>query len=175
MTGKELKAWRKKAGLTQSQLAARLGVTVSTVARWEADEVKKPPFLDMALRKVNRESPAEYLQRAMREYNLTVHDVSRRAQGLGHTVSDALIYKIITGAAYDFKVGTIKALAAGLGRPETEVFEAFGVGTSPPNRDPDLEAIEINYSRLSPQNREKIKYLIDLLSREVQRLVRALD
>jgi DNA-binding transcriptional regulator YiaG len=39
MTGKELRAVRKRLRLTQSALAAQLGVHWNTVARWERDEV----------------------------------------------------------------------------------------------------------------------------------------
>ena len=39
MTGKELKRIRKRLGLTQVELAAKIGVYWNTVARWERDEV----------------------------------------------------------------------------------------------------------------------------------------
>ena len=39
MTGEELRRIRKGLGLTQVQLAERLGVTSTSVARWERDEV----------------------------------------------------------------------------------------------------------------------------------------
>jgi transcriptional regulator with XRE-family HTH domain len=39
MTGAELRRIRTRLGLTQVQMAARLGVTNTTVARWERDEV----------------------------------------------------------------------------------------------------------------------------------------
>ncbi|WP_447979039.1 helix-turn-helix domain-containing protein [Candidatus Nitrospira bockiana] len=38
VTGEELRRRRKELGLTQAQLAADLGVTVTTVARWERGE-----------------------------------------------------------------------------------------------------------------------------------------
>lgn len=38
MTGKELKAIRKTMNLTQRQLGDLMGVTVTTVARWERSE-----------------------------------------------------------------------------------------------------------------------------------------
>ena len=49
MTGKELKEWRNKHGLTQAQLAKHLGVAWATVARWEIDVRKIPPYLHLAL------------------------------------------------------------------------------------------------------------------------------
>lgn len=55
MNGKELKKERKKLDFTQEQLANELGVTANTVARWERDEMKIPPFLHLALKTVERE------------------------------------------------------------------------------------------------------------------------
>ena len=40
MKGQELRRLRNRMKLTQKQLAAKLGVTENTVARWERDEVK---------------------------------------------------------------------------------------------------------------------------------------
>ena len=55
MTGKELKEWRKQNGLTQVELSKLLGVTWSTVARWEIDYIKIPPYLHLALATIARE------------------------------------------------------------------------------------------------------------------------
>ena len=49
MTGKELKEWRKKHGLTQAALSKHLNVAWATVARWEIDVRKIPPYLHLAL------------------------------------------------------------------------------------------------------------------------------
>ena len=55
MTGKELKEWRKQNGLTQVELSKLLGVTWSTVARWEIDYINMPPYLHLALATIARE------------------------------------------------------------------------------------------------------------------------
>ena len=55
MTGKELKEWRKQYGLTQVELSKLLGVTWSTVARWEIDYINIPPYLHLALATIARE------------------------------------------------------------------------------------------------------------------------
>ena len=49
MTGKELKEWRKQYGLTQVELSKLLGVTRSTVARWEIGIRPISPYLHLAL------------------------------------------------------------------------------------------------------------------------------
>ena len=49
MTGQELKEWRRKRGLTQMDLARRLGVIRLTVARWETGTRAIPSFLPLAL------------------------------------------------------------------------------------------------------------------------------
>ena len=49
MKGKELKKWRKKHNLTQSQLAQHLKVDRITVTRWEIGLRNIPSFLFLAL------------------------------------------------------------------------------------------------------------------------------
>ena len=41
----EVKEIRKKLGLTQAQLALRIGVSVTTVSRWETGKCEPLPFL----------------------------------------------------------------------------------------------------------------------------------
>lgn len=54
MNGKELKEKRNGLTLTQEQLANELKVTSNTVARWERDEMKIPPFLHLAMETIAR-------------------------------------------------------------------------------------------------------------------------
>jgi transcriptional regulator with XRE-family HTH domain len=55
MTGKELRERRKGMDLTQERLAEILKVTANSVARWERDEMKIPPFLGLALETIERD------------------------------------------------------------------------------------------------------------------------
>ena len=51
MEAREIKELRKRLGLTREQLAHRLGMTLGTVARWEAGKSKPSP---LALEKLNK-------------------------------------------------------------------------------------------------------------------------
>ncbi len=53
-SGQRLRAARTKAALSQEALARLLGVTVTTVARWERDEMQPSPMLWDALEHVTR-------------------------------------------------------------------------------------------------------------------------
>ena len=39
MKGKQLRAIREHLGLTQTEMAEKIGVSMNTIARWERDEV----------------------------------------------------------------------------------------------------------------------------------------
>ena len=54
MSGMELKAWRKRLGLTQREAAAMLGVSAFTLSAWEIGRfrIKQPGLLALACRMV---------------------------------------------------------------------------------------------------------------------------
>jgi transcriptional regulator with XRE-family HTH domain len=49
MTPTELRAWRMRHNLRQSDLAKLLGVRTLTVLRWENAQIGIPPYLALAL------------------------------------------------------------------------------------------------------------------------------
>lgn len=53
----ELRAWRRAHGLTQAQLAARLGVAWLTLQRWESGYAAAPAYLFLALKGLDSELP----------------------------------------------------------------------------------------------------------------------
>ncbi len=55
LSGEELRAWRKKHGLTQAELAWLLGVSQSAIGKWETGDRKIPPFLSFTLSCLERE------------------------------------------------------------------------------------------------------------------------
>lgn len=54
MSPEEIKTRRNKLGLTQGELAERLGVAIDTVARWESgtSAPESGPMLDLALKRL---------------------------------------------------------------------------------------------------------------------------
>jgi DNA-binding XRE family transcriptional regulator len=53
----ELRAWRRRRYLTQATLAHFLGVAEMTVNRWETGESSVPPFLNLALERIDQLHP----------------------------------------------------------------------------------------------------------------------
>lgn len=50
----KLKDWRKRDGITQAQAANRIGVSVTTISRWEAGEVVPRQQQMAAIRKATK-------------------------------------------------------------------------------------------------------------------------
>lgn len=55
MESSELLKWRKRHKYTQSELAQKLGVTKTTVYRWEKAMREIPPFLHLTLKCLEKE------------------------------------------------------------------------------------------------------------------------
>lgn len=53
ITGQTIKELRDRLGLTQEQFAARIGVTFSTVNRWENGHAKPSKLAELALRSLS--------------------------------------------------------------------------------------------------------------------------
>jgi DNA-binding transcriptional regulator YiaG len=59
MRGQELRAVRSSLGVTQAELARRMGVTWNTVARWETGQRKVPKIAEVLLGYIERETRTE--------------------------------------------------------------------------------------------------------------------
>lgn len=51
----DIKKTRNKLGLTQEQVAQRLGVSWTTVSRWENNKVKPSPLASKQIERLNKE------------------------------------------------------------------------------------------------------------------------
>jgi len=61
-----------------------------------------------------------YVKRILSEKNLTMYDVEVRSE---RRIGDAYVANILNGIANNLTVEKLKALAAGLGEPEDDVFK----------------------------------------------------
>ena len=68
------------------------------------------------------EGLADYVRRIMNESRLSYRDIEEKALKTGHFISNGYVSKIVSGAAQNISVEKLRALAAGLNRPEEEVF-----------------------------------------------------
>ena len=56
MTADELKAWRKRSGMTQRSLANELGIHWRTVQEYEAGRLRVTKLVELALQSIERAS-----------------------------------------------------------------------------------------------------------------------
>lgn len=131
MTGSQLKDYRQSLGATQEDLAGALGVNPKTVARWERDESDIPPYLELALKtvKLRRVPLGDYIRQVIAEQGMTMREVVGRAAQRGKKIPESALRAMIVGDTINPTISLLQGLAAGLGRPEPEVFEAAGVST----------------------------------------------
>ena len=59
MTPDELVAWRRRNGYSQAKMAETLGIHLMTVSKWERGKYKIPPFLRLALERLECQQGGE--------------------------------------------------------------------------------------------------------------------
>lgn len=176
MKGPQLRARRNSLGLSQSQLAEHLSVTPNTVARWERDEMAIPPYLELALQTVERAERTlkplgDYVREILETDNKTFKSVSDKAGRKGLNISSSAVSDIVKGKISNPSLKTIKALAAGLDRPEREILEAAGisVGSSPKEQgevyisileSPRFTDMAANYERLTDAQKKAAEPMV---------------
>jgi transcriptional regulator with XRE-family HTH domain len=118
------------------------------------------------------ESPQEYVNRIMQEQGFTHRKVAERAKALGHKLSGGYVHNIASGDIDNPTVKLIKALAAGLGRPDDEVFAKFR-GQTPTEsgeyKESLFAALWAEYQNLPAKEQRELRTAIDMLQREIQR------
>ena len=121
---------------------------------------------------VSRESPQDYVNRVMKESDLSHRQVAERANALGHKLSAGYVHNIASGQVSNPSIQLAQALAAGLGRPEDEVFAKFrGKQLREENgyTDSFWALIANEFKNLSPADQRELKPSVQMLQREIQR------
>lgn len=83
------------------------------------------------MRRVSKETLADYVRRVMRQKQLKLRDVERRSGG---DITNGYISGIITGRISNLSLDKLKALAKGLG---VDVHELFSAAVGEPLQDVD--------------------------------------
>lgn len=126
----------------------------------------------LAHRMKRLESPQDYVNRVMREGGLTHLKVAQRAQKLGYKMSHGYVHNIARGTADNPSVQLIQALAAGLGRPEDEVFTVFRgkqIEDEAGFRNSWFARVFAEYKELSEADQKEMRTVLEMLQREIQR------
>jgi len=117
-----------------------------------------------------KEVPQDYVNRIMTESDLTHRAVAQRAQTLGHKISAGYVHNIASGQIDNPSVQLVQALAAGLGRPEEEVFLVFrGKQLTEDYKDSLFAALWNEYKALPGPDQRELRIVLQMLQREIQR------
>lgn len=117
-----------------------------------------------------KEIPQVYVNRIMTESELTHRAVALRANALGHKISAGYVHNIASGQIDNPSVQLVQALAAGLGRPEDEVFLVFrGKQLTDEYKDSLFATLWNEYKALSGSDQRELRVALQMLQREIQR------
>lgn len=100
------------------------------------------------------ETPDRYVRRTLKESGVSFHEAAERARTRGHRLSVSYLSSLANGMKSNPSVLTVQALAAGLGRPETEIFEVFRILIPPFHGKEFLDALDA-YDRTAQQRKVK--------------------
>lgn len=116
------------------------------------------------------ESLADYILRITREQDISLRKVEERAKAKGFQIAQSYLSKIISGAADNLSVEKIQALAAGLNRPEEEVFAVARGESLAESRINDAlaNAMFFKYAQLGDQDKSELATLLRALDREIE-------
>lgn len=119
---------------------------------------------------MTKEIPQDYVNRIMSESDLTHRAVALRANALGHKISAGYVHNIASGQIDNPSVQLVQALAAGLGRPEDEVFLIFrGKQLVEEYKDSLFATLWNEYKALPGPDQRELRLVLQMLQREIQR------
>lgn len=121
-----------------------------------------------------RETPQDYVNRILKESDLTHRQVAQRAKVLGHKLSAGYVHNIASGQVDNPSIRLTQALAAGLGRPELEVFSVFRgkpITDEAKYKESLFAFLWEQYKELRKGDREELDVTLRILSNEIQRRI----
>jgi transcriptional regulator with XRE-family HTH domain len=136
-----MRAGRSTSGLSQTELADKLGVSQATVSLWENGkdpDPKQVESLEAVLGGITEDEPAteqalppvaQWLARALSKRKLTVHELAEKSG-----VSPPTIYNLLNGGAQNPQQQTVKKIEAVVGEKfertpeEKESYKVSGIG-----------------------------------------------
>lgn len=107
----------------------------------------------------------------MEEKNLSTYDVARRS---GNLITHQTVWSLLNAQGKDVKVGTLKALAKGLGVSEDEIFAVARGITTVANSDFKnwkFASLFEDAQQLTPEQMREFEILMEIARREVQRMI----
>ena len=117
-------------------------------------------------------SLSEFIQRILSEENLTQRQLVERAEQKGFKITQSYISQILNGTSNNVTIEKLQALAAGLNRPEEELFDvARGGGTKMGDRshlDATISSLLVKFRQLPDQDKNEINILLKALDREIE-------
>lgn len=113
-------------------------------------------------------SIGDYLLRVMRDKNLSMMDVERRAKKLGLPLKQSDLSKIISGTVENPGVFKVVAIARALGVPVIEVVNHI-TGAKEVDLDARKKAFFEARDMLPPKDRKEIDLMIEMIEREMIR------
>jgi transcriptional regulator with XRE-family HTH domain len=121
--------------------------------------------------KRQREDLADFVRRTLKEKRLSTRDVEERAKRKGMRITHGYVSRIISHSATNLTVDKLKALAAGLGIREKEVFDR--VSNEPLESEPDYHESDFahlfsKYKNLKDEDKKELRTLIKTIDREIE-------
>ena len=120
--------------------------------------------------KDKEESLSEFIRRIISEENLSQRQMVERAVRRGFRITQSYISQIMSGTATNVTIEKLQALAAGLNRPEEELFDVARGGKIEDRvlLDATISSLLVKFRQLSDQDRSEMTILLKALDREIE-------
>ncbi|MFZ4628237.1 MAG: helix-turn-helix domain-containing protein [Blastocatellia bacterium] len=116
------------------------------------------------------ESLSAFIRRIISEENLSQRQMVERAARMGFRITQSYISQIMSGTATNVTIEKLQALAAGLNRPEEELFDIARGGKTEDRvlLDATISSLLVKFRQLSDQDRSEMTILLKALDREIE-------